>query len=47
MLIQMLSLPLLYDSLLGGRPENVIRLAGALLACAAIAVCFVKSEKSS
>lgn len=47
MLIQMLTLPLLYDSLLGGRPENVIRLAGLLLACAALAVCFVKSEKSS
>ena len=47
MLIQMLTLPLLYDSLLGGRPENVIRLAGVLLACAALAVCFVKSEKSS
>jgi maltose/moltooligosaccharide transporter len=45
MLIQMLTLPLLYDSLLGGRPENVIRLAGLLLACAAIAVCFVKPEK--
>jgi len=47
MLIQMLTLPLLYDSLLGGRPENVIRLAGLLLACAAIAVCFVRSEKAS
>jgi maltose/moltooligosaccharide transporter len=45
MLIQMLTLPLLYDSLLGGRPENVIRLAGALLACAAVAVCFVRTEK--
>jgi maltose/moltooligosaccharide transporter len=41
MLIQAVTLPLLYDSLLGGRPENVIRLAGALLACAAIAVLFV------
>ena len=30
--------------LLGGRPENVIRLAGVLLACAAVAVCFVKAE---
>ncbi len=43
MLIQGVTLPLFYDSLLGGRPENVIRLAGALLACAAIAVLFVPS----
>lgn len=47
MLIQMLTLPLYYDSLLGGRPENVIRLSGVLLACAALAVCFVRSEKST
>ncbi|MBN8504245.1 MAG: MFS transporter [Burkholderiales bacterium] len=47
MLIQMLTLPLLYDTLLGGRAENVIRLAGLLLACAAVAVCFVRSEKSA
>ncbi len=43
MLIQSVTLPLFYDSLLGGRPENVIRLAGALLACAAVAVWFVPS----
>jgi maltose/moltooligosaccharide transporter len=42
MIIQMLSLPLLYDSLLGGQPENVIRLAGVLLACAAVAVLRVR-----
>jgi maltose/moltooligosaccharide transporter len=42
MLIQMVTLPLYYQSLLGGQPENVIRLAGALLACAAVAVLFVK-----
>ena len=42
MLIQMLTLPLYYKSLLGGQPENVIRLAGALLLCAAVAVLFVK-----
>ena len=42
MLIQMLTLPLYYHALLDGRPENVIRLAGALLVCAAIAVLFVK-----
>lgn len=44
MLIQMLTLPLFYDSLLGGQPEQVIRLAGALLAAAAVAVLFVKSH---
>jgi maltose/moltooligosaccharide transporter len=47
MIIQMLTLPLLYDSVLGGRPENVIRLAGVLLACAAVAVMFVKSERTA
>jgi len=41
MLIQMLTLPLYYQSLLGGQPDNVIRLAGTLLACAAVAVLFV------
>ncbi|HEX4934926.1 MAG TPA: hypothetical protein VFV33_17170, partial [Gemmatimonadaceae bacterium] len=42
MMIQIFTLPLYYDSLLGGNPENVIRLAGALLICAAVAVLFVK-----
>lgn len=43
MLIQMLTLPLIYRSLLGGQPDNVIRLAGALLVCAAIAVLRVQT----
>ena len=42
MLIQMVTLPLYYQSLLGGQPDNVIRLAGVLLVVAAIAVLFVK-----
>ncbi|MCC6929879.1 MAG: MFS transporter [Gemmatimonadaceae bacterium] len=42
MMIQIFTLPLFYRSLLGGNPENVIRLAGALLICAAVAVLFVK-----
>jgi maltose/moltooligosaccharide transporter len=42
MIIQMLTLPLYYQRLLGGQPENVIRLAGVLLIAAAVAVCFVK-----
>lgn len=47
MLIQAVTLPLVYDSLLGGRPENVIRLAGVLLALAALCVLAVKTEKPS
>lgn len=42
MMIQAVTLPLVYDSLLGGRPENVIRLAGVLLALAALCVLRVK-----
>jgi len=42
MMIQIFTLPLYYKSLLGGNPENVIRLAGALLLCAAVSVLFVK-----
>ncbi len=41
MLIQMVTLPLIYRTFLGGHPENVIRLAGTLLICAAIALLFV------
>ena len=47
MLIQSLTLPLFYDGLLGGRPEYVIRLAGVLLALAALCVLAVKTPKSS
>ncbi len=46
MLIQSLTLPLFYDGLLGGRPENVIRLAGVLLALAALCVLRVKTSDS-
>ena len=42
MMIQIFTLPLFYDSWLGGNPENVIRLAGSLLICAAVATLFVK-----
>jgi len=44
MLIQMLTLPLIYQSLLGGRPDNVIRLAGVLLVLAAVAMLRVRTE---
>jgi maltose/moltooligosaccharide transporter len=44
MMIQIFTLPLFYDSWLGGRPENVIRLAGTLLVCAAVAVLFVRVQ---
>lgn len=46
MLIQAVTLPLFYDSLLGGRPENVIRLAGVLLALAAVCVLRVRPDQS-
>ena len=42
MMIQIFTLPLIYQSVLHGNPENVIRLAGALLLCAALAVGFVR-----
>jgi len=42
MIIQMLTLPLIYEPLLGGRPAHVIQLAGVLLACAAVAVLRVR-----
>ncbi|MCU6432863.1 MFS transporter [Undibacterium sp. Jales W-56] len=44
MIIQIFTLPLYYQSWLGGNPENVIRLAGVLLICAACAVGFVKLQ---
>ena len=42
MMIQIFTLPLFYEAWLGGRPDNVIRLAGALMLCAAVAVLFVR-----
>ena len=42
MIIQIFTLPLYYRSWLGGHPENVIMLAGALMLCAALAVLRVK-----
>jgi maltose/moltooligosaccharide transporter len=42
MMIQIFTLPLYYRAWLGGNPEHVIRLAGALLLCAAVATMFVK-----
>ncbi|MBJ7311598.1 MFS transporter [Rugamonas sp. CCM 8940] len=42
MIIQIFTLPLYYRSWLGGNPENVIRLAGGLMLCGAVAVLFVK-----
>jgi maltose/moltooligosaccharide transporter len=45
MIIQIFTLPLYYRSLLGGNPENVIRLAGVLMLCGAVAVLLVKIKK--
>lgn len=47
MMIQIFTLPLYYNTLLKGNPENVIRLAGALMLCAAVAVLFVKIQKGN
>ena len=44
MMVQIFTLPLIYEPLLGGNPENVIRFAGALLLCAAVAVLFVRTR---
>jgi maltose/moltooligosaccharide transporter len=46
MIIQIFTLPLYYHAWLGGNPENVIRLAGVLLICAAAAVGLVKIAKA-
>jgi maltose/moltooligosaccharide transporter len=47
MMIQIFTRPLYYDRLLGGDPSNVIRLASALLSCAAVATPFVKTRARS
>ncbi|MFZ6766558.1 MFS transporter [Undibacterium sp. Di26W] len=47
MIIQIFTLPLYYHAWLGGNPENVIRLAGVLLICAAMAVSIVKLSTKS
>ncbi len=45
MLIQMMTVPLIYNVWLGGQPENVIRLGGTLLLVAAVAVALVKVDE--
>lgn len=47
MLIQMVTLPLVYGPLLGSQPDNVIRLAGVLLLFAAIAVLRVPATSAA
>ncbi|GEM_PF-4554326 len=42
MIIPVFTLPLIYRTGLNGEPGNVVRLAGALLLCAAAAVLFVE-----
>ena len=46
MLIQTLSMPLIYDSLLGGDPRNVLRLAGTLMLAGALATLLVKAGRA-
>ena len=47
MMIQIFTLPLFYQSLLGGKPENVIRLGGVLMICGAVAVLFVRTSRAT
>ena len=47
MIIQIFTLPLFYQSWLSGNPENVVRLAGALLLCAAVATLFVRLKPAA
>ena len=47
MIIQIFTLPLYYQSWLSGNPENVIRLAGVLLLCAAFATFFVRLKPAA
>ena len=42
MMIEIFTLPLFYQSWLGGEPGNVIRLAGGLMLCAAVAATLVR-----
>jgi maltose/moltooligosaccharide transporter len=44
MMIQIFTLPLYYEAWLAGNPQNVIRLAGALLLCAAVAMSLVQAR---
>jgi len=46
MLIQILTLPLYYDALLGGDPRHVIRLAGGLLLAASLAMRWVPARSA-
>ncbi len=46
MMIQIFTLPLFYQSWLGGKPENVIRLGGALMICGAVAALFVRTARA-
>ena len=46
MIIQTFTLPLIYKPWLGGQPKNVLRLAGVLMICAAVAELFVRVVKA-
>jgi len=45
MLIETLTMPLIYRPLLGGDPRNVLMLAGVLMLCAAAATMLVRSQR--
>jgi maltose/moltooligosaccharide transporter len=46
MLLQSAVVPLLYHRALGGNPQNVVRLGGAMLLCAAVATLFVRTASA-
>jgi maltose/moltooligosaccharide transporter len=47
MMIQIFTIPLIYNSWMSGNPENVITLAGALMIAGAVAVLFVRLKKNN
>ena len=47
MVLEIATMPFLFDSLLGGQPQNVIRFSGALLLLAAASMAFVKPPVTS
>jgi len=47
MLIETMTMPLIYAPLLGSDPRNAILLAGALMLCGAVATLMVRTAKAT
>jgi maltose/moltooligosaccharide transporter len=47
MLLQILTVPLVYEGILAGNPENVIRLAGGMLTIAAALTLNVSTKRAA